>query len=132
MAKFAPQGTGAGKGAIVAQALGGLAKDIYIVHGYTDLRYGENGLNAFLESLGCEQEDECLYLFCGKRADRIKLLYRSDGCNACFCLRQDPGPNPGQDLFRYYWPRQGKDVKNISLQTFHKVLKGERVASLFS
>ena len=84
MAKYAPPGTGAGNGAILAYTLGALAKDIYIVHGYTDLRYGPNGLNGELEERGCEQEDECLYLFCGRRADRIKLLYRSNGCSACF------------------------------------------------
>lgn len=50
--------------------------EIYIVCGRTDLRYGIDSLAGVLRSLGIENQATAgmLYLFCGRRSDRIKGL----------------------------------------------------------
>ena len=51
-------------------------KAVYIVTGYTDLRSGMNRLAAVIESQTGNRPyvPDTLYLFCGRRADRIKGL----------------------------------------------------------
>ena len=62
-------------------------KHIYLCTGYTDLRRGINGLivvvNAgFILDPG---ESGFIFLFCGRRCDRIKaLLYEGDGWLLCY------------------------------------------------
>lgn len=52
-----------------------LATNIYIVTGYTDMRKSIDGLCALvLEQLKCEPGSRSIYMFCGKRCDRIKGL----------------------------------------------------------
>lgn len=55
--------------------------EIYIVCGRTDLRYGIDSLVGVLRSLGIENPATAgtLYLFCGRRSDRIKDLYGKEG-----------------------------------------------------
>ena len=50
--------------------------EIYIVCGRTDLRYGIDSLAGVLKSIGIENPATAgtLYLFCGRRSDRIKGL----------------------------------------------------------
>lgn len=57
-------------------------KQIYIVCGYTDMRYGIDSLAAIIKSKLVR--DPCvpdtLYLFCGRKTDRIKgLVWEKDG-----------------------------------------------------
>ena len=104
---------------ILAKTLGNV-KAIYIVHGYTDLRRSIDGLNITLEILRHRQEDECLYLFCGRRADRIKGLYRSNGRSALIVFREDDR--------RYHWPRKGNAVEKIDIETFLAIMAGEQVS----
>ena len=57
-------------------------KNVYIVTGYTDLRYGINSLVALIESkLGTRPVvADTIYLFCGRKTDRMKgLVWESDG-----------------------------------------------------
>ena len=50
----------------------------YIACGYTDLRCGIDGLAAVVtQQYGGQLTDESLFLFCGRRTDRIKALYWS-------------------------------------------------------
>ena len=54
-----------------------IATDIYIVTGYTDMRKSIDGLCAIIASqLKEEPRGNTLYMFCGKRCDRIKVLLR--------------------------------------------------------
>ena len=58
---------------------------IYLKIGYTDLRKGIPGLTLLIkESFGLDPyEDDSLFLFCGRRSDRIKgICFEGDG----FCL----------------------------------------------
>ena len=52
------------------------ATEIYIVCGYTDMRKSVEGLCAIIADLLHEdvRDTRSLYLFCGKRCDRIKAL----------------------------------------------------------
>ena len=54
-----------------------IADNIYIVTGYTDMRKSIDGLCAIiLNQMQTEPDSHAIYLFCGKRCDRIKVLLR--------------------------------------------------------
>lgn len=54
-----------------------LADNVYIVTGYTDMRKSIDGLCAIiLNQMQTEPDSHAIYLFCGKRCDRIKVLFR--------------------------------------------------------
>ena len=56
------------------------ADEIYIVTGRTDMRKSIDGLCAIVEDqLHMDPRRSALYLFCGKRCDRIKLCSGVDG-----------------------------------------------------
>src|SRR5574344_554405 len=54
---------------------------VYLVCGYTDMRRGIDGLAAILQqNYGLEPCSGSLFLFCGRRRDRLKaLLWEEDG-----------------------------------------------------
>ena len=59
--------------------ISGLEK-IYIVCGYTDMRKSIDGLCAVIEDqLKMDPSSSALFLFCGRRRDRIKALFREPG-----------------------------------------------------
>ena len=93
-------------------------KAIYIVCGYTDLRYGIDSLAAIIEhryKLSLFVPDT-LFLFCGRRANRIKgLVWEGDG----FLLvtkRVDSG--------RFSWPRSSNDARKLTPQQFNWLMCG--------
>lgn len=50
----------------------------YVACGYTDMRRGIDGLAAIVsQQFGAPLCEDSLFLFCGRRADRIKALYFS-------------------------------------------------------
>ena len=52
------------------------AEDIYVVCGYTDMRKSIDGLASMVKgTLGMDPFAPSLFLFCGKRRDRLKALY---------------------------------------------------------
>ena len=64
--------------------ISGLEK-IYIVCGYTDMRKSIDGLCAVIEDqLKMDPSSSALFLFCGRRRDRIKALFR-EPLSADFC-----------------------------------------------
>ena len=64
------------------------AKNVYIVCGYTDMRKGLNSLVPFVQqNFGIDPYSSSLFLFCGKRCDRLKaLLWEPD------CKNRHPSP----------------------------------------
>lgn len=59
-------------------------RNYYVAYGYTDLRRGIEGLAAIVtQQFGQELSEESLFLFCGRRTDRIKALYFSDDERIC-------------------------------------------------
>ena len=70
--------TDSGASALHSVTMIDLAKvrNYYIACGYTDLRLGIDGLAAVVtQKYGSHLDEESLFLFCGRRTDRIKALY---------------------------------------------------------
>lgn len=62
------------------------ADEIYIVTGRTDMRKSIDGLCAIVEDqLHMDPRRSALYLFCGKRCDRIKLC-SGNLTDLCCCI----------------------------------------------
>lgn len=60
---------------------------IYLLTGYTDMRKGIDGLIAIVAGAFNldPTENGSVFLFCGKRTDRMKaLLYEGDGWLLCY------------------------------------------------
>lgn len=52
---------------------------ICLVAGYTDMRLGIDGLSSLVQyRFNMDSRSSCLFLFCGRRADRIKGLLLSE------------------------------------------------------
>lgn len=76
---------------------------IYIVTGYTDMRKSIDGLCAIIqEQLPQTENTNALYLFCGRKCDRIKaILKEPDGIVMIYKRLTAQG--------RYRWPRAVTD-----------------------
>ena len=95
------------------------ATDIYLVCGYTDMRKSIDGLRAIVEgAFHLDSRNHSLFLFCGRRCDRIKaLLWEGDGCVLLY-KRLDV------ERGRYRWPRNKNEVRNLTWQQFDWLLSG--------
>lgn len=91
--------------------ISGLEK-IYIVCGYTDMRKSIDGLCAVIEDqLKMDPSSSALFLFCGRRRDRIKALFREpDGFVLIYKRLSVRGG--------YQWPRKQSEVRNLSWREF--------------
>ena len=89
----------------------GLEK-IYIVCGYTDMRKSIDGLCTVIEDqLKMDPSSSALFLFCGRRRDRIKALFREpDGFVLIYKRLSVRGG--------YQWPRKQSEVRNLSWREF--------------
>lgn len=96
--------------------LSGVAK-IYLVTGYTDMRKSIDGLMSIVrDTYEMDPFSNSLYLFCGRRCDRLKALhYDKDG----FCLYYKRLQNG-----RYQWPRNASEVRALSRQEYRWLLEG--------
>lgn len=90
---------------------------IYILCGYTDLRKGIDGLSALVEQkFNLNPFQNVLFLFCGRRTDRIKgLVWQGDGFLMMY-KRLENG--------NYQWPRNEESARNISIQEFRWLTEG--------
>lgn len=96
-----------------------LATNIYIVTGYTDMRKSIDGLCAIVMDQFKEKPDShSIYMFCGKRCDRIKVLLREPDGFVLLYKKLDVI----QD--RYRWPRNKSEVKSITWQQFDRLMSG--------
>ena len=91
---------------------------IYIVCGATDMRKSIDGLCAIVQDvLKMNPYSNSLYLFCGRRKDRIKaLLYEQDG----FVLLYKRLTGTGS----YRWPRNQSEVRNLTWREFEWLMQG--------
>ena len=91
---------------MLAEASG--IEKIILICGYTDLRYGIDGL---AQQIGTKYninpfQKNVLFLFCGRRSDRIKaLLWEGDGFLLLY-KRLDNG--------RFQWPRNKTEAEQIT------------------
>ena len=62
-----------------------IAREIYLACGYTDMRKSIDGLAAVVQQqFNLNPFQPALFLFCGKRCDRLKALLW-EGLSADFC-----------------------------------------------
>lgn len=95
------------------------AANIYIITGYTDMRKSIDGLCAIIMSqLQEEPGGNSIYLFCGKRCDRIKVLLREPDGYVLLYKRLDVVQG------RYRWPRTSSEVRPITWQQFDWLMSG--------
>lgn len=93
------------------------SEHIYIACGYTDLRKGIDGLSLLvqqsflLDPFGCS-----LFLFCGKRGDRIKGLYWAGNGFVLLYKRLERG--------RFQWPRTVEQVRELTAQQYRWLMEG--------
>lgn len=81
---------------------------IFIVCGKTDLRKGIDGLAAIVQyEYNLDVYDDALFLFCGGRRDRFKMLYYEKDGFLLLYKRLDQG--------QLRWPRSKK--KFVALRT---------------
>ncbi len=95
---------------------------IYLRVGYTDLRKGIPGLTLLIQEVFelDPYEKDVLFLFCGRKADRIKgLCFEGDG----FCLVYKRLESNG----RFQWPRSEDDLKEITSQQFKWLMEGPTI-----
>ena len=94
-----------------------VAKNIYIACGYTDMRKSIDGLAAVVqEQFHLDPFSSSLFLFCGKRRDRMKvLLWEGDGFVLLY-KRLENG--------NFKWPRKESEVNPISWQEFRWLMEG--------
>ena len=91
---------------------------IYLATGYTDLRRGMEGLASIIKfnfQLDPYQKD-ILFLFCGRRTDRIKgLVWEGDGWLLLY-KRLSAG--------NFLWPRSAEEVQALTPQQFRWLMEG--------
>lgn len=94
-----------------------VAKEIYIACGYTDMRKSIDGLAALVqEHFKMNPFSPALYIFCGRRCDRIKaLLWEGDGFLLLY-KRLENG--------KFQWPRNKDELKPITWQQFRWLMEG--------
>lgn len=91
---------------------------IYIACGYTDLRYGIDGLAGVVkERFELDPfSGRSIFLFCGRRSDRIKaLVWEGDGFLLLY-KRLEEG------TFR--WPRNMAELRDLDQEEFRRLMQG--------
>ena len=96
-----------------------IANNIYIITGYTDMRKSIDGLcSIIVQQLHNEPNKSSVYLFCGERCDRIKLILKESYGMVLLYKRLDVVRG------RFRWPRSANEVKNITWQQFDWLMSG--------
>lgn len=97
-----------------------LADNIYLITGYTDMRRSIDGLYAIVvDKLNAEPDRRSIYLFCGKRSDRIKILIRENDGYVLLYKRLDSNIKG-----RFRWPRTPDEVKSITWKQLDWLMSG--------
>ena len=98
-------------------------KKVYLAPGVTDLRRGIDGLTAIVRfQFSLDPYDKnTLFLFCGRRSDRIKaLLWEGDGFLLLY-KRLDNG------AFR--WPRSAKEALELTEEEYRMLMQGLEITA---
>ena len=93
-------------------------RHIYLFAGYTDLRKGIDGLVTIVTgTYGLDPtEPGSIFLFCGRRCDRMKaLIFEGDGWLLCYKRYVDG---------RLQWPRSVSEVKELTPQQYRWLMEG--------
>ena len=80
---------------------------IYIVCGRTDMRKSIDGLCAIIQEQFSMEIDHALFLFCGRKCDRIVMIYKRLTAQGS-----------------YRWPRNKSEVRNLTWREFDWLMSG--------
>ena len=93
------------------------AEMIYIACGYTDMRKSIDGFAAIVkQNFHLNPFQNSLFLFCGRRRDRLKALYWEDDGFVLLYKRLENG--------RFQWPKTPEAVRALSFQELRWLLEG--------
>jgi transposase len=93
------------------------AEQIYVACGYTDLRKSIDGLSMLVQqSFQMDPFSNALFLFCGRRCDRIKALYWEGDGFVLLYKRLEQG--------RFQWPRTESEARQITPRQFRWLTEG--------
>ena len=93
---------------------------VYIACGYTDLRKGIDGLASLVQQqFRLDPFSNALFLFCGRRRDRIKGLYWEGDGFVLLYKRLESGS--------YQWPRSANEVQSITAQQYRWLMEGLQI-----
>lgn len=99
--------------------LGNISKvqSIFIVCGYTDMRKSIDGLVAIIkETYDLDPFSNSLFLFCGRRGDRLKAIHWENDGFVLMYKRLEGG--------RFQWPRFQEEVRDLSWKEFRWLMEG--------
>ena len=97
-----------------------VAENIYIACGYTDMRKSIDGLASIVQQqFHLDPFSNSLFLFCGRKRDRIKALYwEGDGFLLLYKRLLDG---------RYQWPRTKQEVMEMTQEQFEWLMSGQSI-----
>lgn len=94
------------------------ADKVYIACGYTDLRRGIDGLAAMVQQqFHLDPFTNTLFLFCGRRRDRIKALYWEGNGFVLLYKRLESGS--------FQWPRKESEARALTPQQYRWLMEVE-------
>lgn len=94
-----------------------LKRTIYLVTGYVDMRMGTEKLLNFVKyRCGIEPTMKNQFLFCGRSATKMKVLYLSDDTTEMRWIRFEQ--------FRLQWPREPDEVWQITYEGAAYLISG--------
>ena len=90
---------------------------VYIACGYTDLRRGIDGLATLVKTqFQMDPFQRALFLFCGRRRDRLKALYWEGDGFLLLYKRLESGS--------FQWPRSTEEVQALTPQQYRWLMEG--------
>lgn len=93
------------------------AKHVFLACGYTDMRKSIDGLAAIVQqNFKLDPFSKDVFMFCGRRKDRIKALFWDGDGFSLLYKRLDNG--------KFCWPKSPNDVINISEQQLRWLMEG--------
>ena len=93
------------------------ADRVYIACGYTDLRLGIDGLASLVQRhFHLDPFSNTLFLFCGRRRDRIIALYWEGNGFVLLYRRLESGS--------FQWPRKESEAKALTPQQYRWLMEG--------
>ena len=93
------------------------ADRVYIACGYTDLRRGIDGLAVLVQQqFNLDLFTNTLFLFCGRRRDRIKALYWEGNGFVLLYKRLESGS--------FQWPKKENEARALTPQQYRWLMDG--------
>jgi len=93
------------------------AQQIYLASGVTDLRKSIDGLAALVqEGFGLDPFSSCLFVFCNRERNKLKMLYWDHNGFWLFYRRLERGT--------FQWPSDTTDVATITSRELRWLLDG--------